>query len=92
MTRAVERAAQILLALASGTPRLGVSEISEIVDVPKPTVHTMLRTLERHGLVVQEVDGGKYALLRQNRGGCSGARRSATERGSEPKLLADDKS
>ena len=42
MTRAVERAAQILLALASGTPRLGVSEISEIVDVPKPTVHTML--------------------------------------------------
>ncbi len=62
MTRAVERAAQILLALASGTPRLGVSEISELVDIPKPTVHTMLRTLERHGLVVQEVEGGKYAL------------------------------
>lgn len=62
MTRAVERAAQILLALASGTPRLGVSEISELVDIPKPTVHTMLRALERHGLVVQEVEGGKYAL------------------------------
>ena len=62
MTRAVERAAQILLALASGTPRLGVSEISELVDVPKPTVHTMLRTLERQGLVVQEIEGGKYAL------------------------------
>jgi len=62
VTRAVERAAQILLALASGTPRLGVSEISELVDIPKPTVHTMLRTLERHGLVVQEVEGGKYAL------------------------------
>jgi DNA-binding IclR family transcriptional regulator len=52
----------MLLALASGTPRLGVSEISDLVDVPKPTVHTMLRTLERHGLVVQEVEGGKYAL------------------------------
>ena len=62
MTRAVERAAQILLALASGTPRLGVSEIAELVGVPKPTVHTMLRTLERQGLVVQEVEGGKYAL------------------------------
>jgi DNA-binding IclR family transcriptional regulator len=62
LTRAVERAAQILLALASGTPRMGVSEISELVDIPKPTVHTMLRTLERHGLVVQEVEGGKYAL------------------------------
>jgi DNA-binding IclR family transcriptional regulator len=62
VTRAVERAAQILLALASGTPRLGVSEISELVDIPKPTVHTMLRTLERQGLVVQEVEGGKYAL------------------------------
>jgi len=62
VTRAVDRASQILLALASGTPRLGVSEISDLVDVPKPTVHTMLRTLERRGLVVQEVDGGKYAL------------------------------
>ncbi len=62
MTRAVERAAQILLALAAGTPRLGVSEISELVDIPKPTVHTMLRTLERQGLVVQEVEGGKYSL------------------------------
>jgi DNA-binding IclR family transcriptional regulator len=62
VTRAVERAAQILLALASGTPRLGVSEIAELVEIPKPTVHTMLRTLERHGLVVQEGEGGKYAL------------------------------
>jgi DNA-binding IclR family transcriptional regulator len=62
VTRAVDRAVRVLLALASGTPRLGVSEISERVDVPKPTVYTMLRTLERHGLVVQEVDGGKYAL------------------------------
>jgi DNA-binding IclR family transcriptional regulator len=62
MTRAVDRASQILLALASGTPRLGVSEISELVDVPKPTVYTMLRTLERRGLVVQEIEGGKYAL------------------------------
>lgn len=62
MTRAVDRAARMLLALASGTPRLGVSEISELVDVPKPTVYTMLRTLERHGLVTQEIEGGKYAL------------------------------
>jgi DNA-binding IclR family transcriptional regulator len=58
----VDRAAQILLALASGTPRLGVSEISDLIEVPKPTVHTMLRTLARHGLVTQDADGGKYAL------------------------------
>lgn len=58
----MDRAAQILLALATGTPRLGVSEISDLIDVPKPTVHTMLRTLARHGLVVQEADGGKYSL------------------------------
>lgn len=62
MTRAVDRASQILLALASGTPRLGVSEISALVDIPKPTVYTMLRTLEHHGLVTQEVEGGKYSL------------------------------
>jgi DNA-binding IclR family transcriptional regulator len=52
----------MLLALASGTPRLGVSEIADLVDVPKATVHTMLRTLERLGLIVQEGEGGKYAL------------------------------
>ncbi|MGH8909182.1 MAG: IclR family transcriptional regulator [Egibacteraceae bacterium] len=62
MTRAVDRAARILLGLASGTPTLGVSEISALIDVPKATVHTMLRTLERHGLVAQEAEGGKYAL------------------------------
>jgi len=62
VTRAVDRAVRVLLALSSGTPRLGVSEISELVEVPKPTVYTMLRTLERHGLVVQEVEGGKYTL------------------------------
>jgi DNA-binding IclR family transcriptional regulator len=62
VTRAVDRAVRMLLALASGTPRLGVSEISDLVDVPKPTVYTMLRTLERHGLVVQQTEGGKYSL------------------------------
>ena len=62
MTRAVDRAVRILLALASGARALGVSELSELVDVPKATVYTMLRTLERLGLVVQEVEGGKYAL------------------------------
>lgn len=62
MTRAVDRAARILLGMASGSPRLGVSEIAALVDVPKATVHTMLQTLERHGLVEQEAEGGKYAL------------------------------
>src|SRR5215510_2615892 len=62
VTRSVDRAVRMLLALASGTPRLGVSEIADLVDVPKPTVYTMLRTLERHGLVVQDVEGGKYTL------------------------------
>jgi DNA-binding IclR family transcriptional regulator len=52
----------VLLSLAAGTPRLGVSEISALVDVPKATVYTMLRTLERYGLVSQEADGGKYAI------------------------------
>src|SRR5256714_5085431 len=62
VTRAVERAAHILLALASGTPRLGVLVIAELVEVPKPTVHTVLRTLERQGLGAPEVAGGQYAL------------------------------
>ncbi|HXP19141.1 MAG TPA: IclR family transcriptional regulator [Streptosporangiaceae bacterium] len=58
----MERAAAILGALGSGTPRLGVTEIAERVGLAKPTVHGLLRTLEKHDLVAQDPDTGKYSL------------------------------
>jgi DNA-binding IclR family transcriptional regulator len=62
MIQAVERAARILAVLGSGTPRLGVTEISQRVGLAKPTVHGLLRTLESHDLVAQDPDTGKYSL------------------------------
>jgi len=62
MIQSVERAARILAALGSGTPRLGVTEIAERVGLAKPTVHGLLRTLEKHDLVAQDPDTGKYSL------------------------------
>ncbi len=60
--QSVQRAAQILAVLGSGTPRLGVTEIAERVGLAKPTVHGLLRTLEAHDLVAQDPDTGKYSL------------------------------
>ena len=48
MIQSVERAARILAVLGSGTPRLGVTEIADRVGLAKPTVHGLLRTLEKH--------------------------------------------
>lgn len=58
----MERAALVLRALGSGTPKLGVTEIAERVGLAKPTVHGLLRTLESCELVVQDPGTGKYAL------------------------------
>src|SRR5271165_3866607 len=62
MIQSVQRAAQILGVLGSGTPRLGVTEIADRVGLAKPTVHGLLRTLEAHDLVAQDPDTGKYSL------------------------------
>lgn len=62
MIQSVERAAAILVALGSGTPRLGVTEIAERVGLAKPTVHGLLRTLEQYDLVTQDSETSKYSL------------------------------
>ena len=62
MIQSVERAARILAVLGSGPPRLGVTEIAERLGLAKPTVHGLLRTLEKHDLVAQDPDTGKYSL------------------------------
>jgi DNA-binding IclR family transcriptional regulator len=62
MIQSVQRAAQILVVLGSGTPRLGVTEIADRLGLAKPTVHGLLRTLEAHELIAQDPDTGKYSL------------------------------
>jgi DNA-binding IclR family transcriptional regulator len=60
--QSVDRAAEILRALATGTPTLGVTEIADRIGLAKPTVYGLLRTLEHSDLVRQEGEGGKYCL------------------------------
>jgi DNA-binding IclR family transcriptional regulator len=62
MIQSVERAALILDALGSGSPRLGVTELATRLGLTKPTVHGLLRTLEKHDLIAQDPDSGKYSL------------------------------
>jgi DNA-binding IclR family transcriptional regulator len=62
MIQSVERAAAILAALGSGTPRLGVTEIAARVGLAKPTVFGLLRTLLEQELVTQDPSTGKYSL------------------------------
>jgi DNA-binding IclR family transcriptional regulator len=60
--QSVDRAAEILKALASGPRRLGVSELADRLGLPRPTVHGLLQTLQAHGFVEQDRDSDKYQL------------------------------
>jgi DNA-binding IclR family transcriptional regulator len=62
MIQSVERAAAILAVLASGTPRLGVTEVADRLGLAKPTVFGLLRTLVKEDLVEQDPASGKYSL------------------------------
>jgi DNA-binding IclR family transcriptional regulator len=60
--RSVARAGQILKELASGSPRLGVTELSDRLGLAKATVYGLLRALEDEGLVERDAETGKYRL------------------------------
>ncbi|MGZ4124812.1 MAG: IclR family transcriptional regulator [Actinomycetota bacterium] len=62
MIRSVIRAGQILKELASGSPRLGVTELSERLGLAKATVYGLLRALEDEGLAERDPETGKYRL------------------------------
>ena len=53
--QSVQRAVAILRCL-SGSRRLGVSELSEQLELAKGTIHGLLRTLRDEGFVEQDAD------------------------------------
>lgn len=56
--RAVERALDVLMCFTSQTPELSMTEISEMVEINKSTVHRLLATLEgKHFLERDQVTG-----------------------------------
>jgi DNA-binding IclR family transcriptional regulator len=59
--QSVERAARILEILGEDA-RLGVTELSARIGLAKATVYGLLRALELHGLVEQDLETGKYRL------------------------------
>ena len=61
MIQSVERAARILEILGEDS-RLGVTELSARIGLAKATVYGLLRALELHGLVEQDLETGKYRL------------------------------
>jgi DNA-binding IclR family transcriptional regulator len=62
MIQSVGRAARILKALGSEQARLGVTELADRLGLAKATVYGLLRTLEAHQFVEQDLETGKYRL------------------------------
>ena len=60
--QSIERAAAILRLLSGRSRRLGVAELSGELNLPKGTVHGILRTLQAVGYVEQDRESGKYQL------------------------------
>lgn len=61
MVNTVTKALKILDLLAEGTP-LGVTEISKILEIPKSSAHSILKTLEAQGVVAKSIEGTKFLL------------------------------
>ena len=60
--QSIERAAAILRLLSGRARRMGVVELAGQLDLPKATVHGILRTLRDVGFVEQDPESGKYQL------------------------------
>ncbi|GAA0947427.1 IclR family transcriptional regulator [Kribbella koreensis] len=61
MIQSVDRAIRILGVL-QGARRLSLSEVASRLELPPSTVHGILKTLQAHGMVVQDRDSTRYQL------------------------------
>ena len=60
--QSVKRALSILSLFSGKTPRLGITEISQVMGLPKPTVHGLVQTLHDEGFLLQDPETRKYTL------------------------------
>ena len=60
--QSVNRALSLICLFTHGSPRLGITEISKALSLPKPTVHGIVRTLMKQGFVQQDSQTRKYRL------------------------------
>jgi DNA-binding IclR family transcriptional regulator len=61
LIRSVQRACGLLDAFTAANPRLTLAELSDRVELPKPTVYRLASTLVENGLMTQHPDG-RYGL------------------------------
>jgi DNA-binding IclR family transcriptional regulator len=60
--QSIERAAAVLGLLTGRSRRRGVVDLADELELPKGTVHGILRTLKAVGFVEQDHESGKYQL------------------------------
>ncbi len=60
--QSVDRALDILSLFSATRPRLGITEMSRLQGLPKPTVHGLVRTLVKRGFLTQDPETRKYSL------------------------------
>jgi IclR family transcriptional regulator, acetate operon repressor len=60
--RAVDRALDILLAFRPGEGRIGAGELLKRVELSRPTLYRLLRTLEQRGFVVASGEPQRFGL------------------------------
>ncbi len=60
--RAVERALDVLMAFSSGDHELSAGELLKRVDLSRPTLYRLLRTLENKGFVTSSGDPQRFSL------------------------------
>lgn len=60
--QALDRALKIMDLFDEHTTELKITEISARMELHKSTVHSLLKTLQLHGYINQDVESGKYKL------------------------------
>jgi len=60
--QSVNRALDILFLYTNTQPRLGITEISKMLGLTKPTVHGLVQTLTKRGFLHQDPETRKYSL------------------------------
>ena len=62
MIQSVDRALSVLCQFNSQVRYLGITDLSRLLDLPKSTVHGLVKTLETRGFLTQNPENGKYQL------------------------------
>ncbi|MFH2065480.1 MAG: IclR family transcriptional regulator [Pseudomonadota bacterium] len=60
--QSVNRAMDILFLFTNATPRLGITDMSKLLGLTKPTVHGLVQTLAKRGFLYQDSETRKYSL------------------------------